>query len=90
MLYNQPRTIEEMFSEAAQDTVDGRSVNWYSILISCGLIDIDKSKKNNVVCVTPSSQYHYNELKEKIKWLRPYCSVAPLISDVIKKMDDIL
>jgi len=90
MLYNKPRTIEDTFSDAAKGTIDGRNVNWHIILVSCGLIDVDKSNKFNTVCVKPSSQYHYDDLKEKTEWLRPYYLVDPLITTVINKMDDIL
>ena len=90
MLYNQPITIEEVFSEAAKDSANGINVNWHVILVSCGLIDMDKSSKNNTVCVKPRSKYHYNDLKEKTEWLRPYYNVDPLISTVINKMDEIL
>jgi len=90
MLYNKPRTIEEVFSEAAKDSLNGVIVKWHVILVSCGLIDIDKSSKTNTVCVKPISQYHYNDLKQKTEWLRPYYSVDLLISTVINKMDDIL
>jgi len=51
---------------------------------------MDKTSKNNTVCVKHNNQYHYNDLKEKIEWLRPYYSVVPLITTVINKMDDIL
>jgi len=90
MLYNTPRTIEETFSEAANNTANGIDVKWHVILVSCGLIDMDKSTKNNTVCIEPESQYHYNVLKEKIEWLRPYYAIDPLITTVVKKMDYIL
>lgn len=90
MLYNKFRTIEDTFSDAAKDTIDGRNVNWHVILVSCGLIDMDKSSKFNTVCVKPNGKYHYDDLKQKIEWLRPYYRVDPLITTVINNMDDIL
>jgi len=90
MLYNKPRTIEAVFSEAATDTVNGKNVKWHQILVMCGLIDADKSNKKNVVCVTPSSEHQHNDLKQKTEWLRRYYTVDPLITTVVNKMDDIL
>ena len=90
MLYNMPRTIEDVFCDAANKSTNDIHVKWHNILVSCGLIDIDRSTKNNTVCVKPHSNYQYDDLNQTVDWLRPYNNVDPLVATVIHKMDIVL
>lgn len=88
--YNSPETIEENFSNSADKSMNNIYVNWHIILVSCGLIDIDSSTRDNTVCVIPMNQNQHDDLKQKVEWLRPYYAVDPLVANVIVNMDIVL
>jgi len=91
MLYNQPGpTISETFYNAAKDTAAGNRPNWRKILILVGIIDADKSTKNNLIYIEPDSKNRYDDIKQKIEWLRPYSNSDILVSNTVIRMDSIL
>lgn len=88
MLYNQPGpTVEECFLTAYKKSLTGDNSYWHRTLVLSGLIDAEKSTKSKTVCTRPSSNVSYEEIKQKIEWLRPFSKSSPLVETVINKID---
>lgn len=84
-----PVSIPEGFAAIARKEPRGKGQKWQPHLVICGILDIDKTQRDHPVCTHPTSEMEWEELSDKIEWLRPYTSDS-FVEDVVKQMDKVL
>ena len=81
-----PVTIPEGFAETARKGLRGEDPKWRVSLACCGMLDLDKSRRDHPVCTQPTSELEWEDLANKIEWLRPYAS-DPIVESIVKQLD---
>lgn len=84
-----PVSIPEGFAETARKGLSGKDPKWHAVLACCDMLDLEKSRRDHPVCMSPTSELEWKDLADKTEWLRPYVS-DPFIEDIVKQLDKVL